>query len=177
MDEQNSYMFNLIYKVMKKMVKINVVLISLLLLTGGLINGQGRGRGMDPGQNHQNIPGLTEKQKTELTDLATKHRAEMDALRAERQGAKDRDAWYAAGQKMAAASDKHQFDKRNVLTEDQKKNLAERKAGNFGVAGQPGGRGAMAPAGRGGRGPGRMGAACPYMSGPGQMGGGRGWRR
>lgn len=167
---------------MKKMVKINVVLISMLLLTGGLINGQGRGRGMDPGQNQSNIPGLTEKQKTELTDLAIKHRAEMDALRADRQGAKDRDAWYAAGQKMAAASDKHQFDKRNVLTEEQKKNLAERRVGNFGVAAQRGGRGAIAPAVRGVRGPGmaaqvNRGGRCPYMMGPGQMGGGRGWRR
>lgn len=164
------------------MVKINVVLIAMLLLTGGMINGQGRGRGMDPGQSQLNIPDLTEKQKTELTDLATKHRTEMDKLRAERQGAKDRDAWYAAGEKMTAASDKHRFDLRNVLTDEQKKNLDERRGGNFGPAGQPGGKGAMAPACRGGRGPGmaaqgNMGGRCPYMMGPGQMGGGRGWRR
>ncbi|MBE0674692.1 MAG: hypothetical protein IH591_08535 [Bacteroidales bacterium] len=157
---------------MKKMVKINVVLISLLLISGGMINAQGRGRGMEPGQYCSNIPGITEKQKADLTELATKHRAEMDALRAERQGAKDRDAWYAAGQKMSAATDKHRFDILNVLTDEQKQNFAPRAG--FGPAGQPNGRGrAMMAPGRGaGRGPGM----CPAMMAPGRMGGGRGWR-
>ncbi len=89
----------------------------------------------------------------------------MDKLRAERQGAKDRDAWAAAGEKMADASDKHRFDIRNVLTDEQKKNLDERRGENFGGRG-PG----MAAQGN-------MGGRCPYMMGPGQMGGGRCWRR
>jgi hypothetical protein len=155
---------------MKRAVRMNVVLIAFLLLTGGMINAQGIGRGMAPGQYCGNIPGLTDKQKTELTELATKHRAEMDALRAERQGAKDRDAWYAAGQKMTAATDKHRFDIRNVLTDEQKEAYAPRNIGGKGpsVAGRGRGAGYRAPAGMGGRG--------QVTMAPGRMGGCRGWR-
>ena len=77
--------FNLIIEVMKKVFKINVVLISLLLVTGGMIYAQGWGRTTDPGQYCANIPGITDKQKAELVSLAEKHRAGMDELRAQRQ--------------------------------------------------------------------------------------------
>jgi len=148
------------------MVKINVVLISLLVITVGVMSGQGRGRAMDPGTNQMNIPGLTEKQKTTLTELATKHRAEMDVLRAERQGAKDYEAWTAAGKKMTEATDKHRFEIQNVLTDEQKKSISAPGGRNFGP-GQPGG-------GRGGRG---MGMMAPGCMGAGGFGGGRCWRR
>jgi hypothetical protein len=154
---------------MKKMVKINMVMIALLFFTGGLISAQGIGRGMAPGQYCGNIPGLTDKQKTELTELAEKHRTEMDALRAERQGAKDREAWYAAGQKMTAATDKHRFDIMNVLTDEQKQTFAPRNIGGFGPATRGAGKGmGFAPGRRGGRGAGMMA--------PGRMGRGYGRR-
>lgn len=155
---------------MKRVIKINLVLISLLLVTGGMIFAQGRGRVSEPGQYCANLPGITDKQKTELSSLAEKHRAEMDALRAQRQGATDREAWYASGQKMREATDKHRFDIMNVLTPEQKQMFAPRSSGN------------VVAAGRGGRGPGmtagRMGSAGPggaAMMAPGRMGG-RGWR-
>jgi hypothetical protein len=94
----------------------------------------------------------------------------MDELRAQRQGAATREAWYAAGQKMREATDKHRFDILNVLTPEQKEIYAPRAYGNFGPAGR-GGRGA-------GMGPGRM---APAYGGRGRMMapgmGGRGWRR
>lgn len=163
--------FNLIIEVMKKVFKINVVLISLLLVTGGMIYAQGWGRTTDPGQYCANIPGITDKQKAELVSLAEKHRAGMDELRAQRQGATDRETWYAAGQKMREATDKHRFDIMNVLTPEQRQVFAPRSYGNVVAAGRGGGRGA-------GMGPGRM---APVYGGRGRMMapamGGRGWRR
>lgn len=169
---------------MKKMLKINVVLMAFLLLTGGMLSAQGWGRGTDPGQYCANIPGLTDKQKGELTELATKHRAEMDALRAERQNSANSESWYAAGQKMREATDKHRFEILSVLTPEQKQVFAPRSTGNVGPVGRMGGRGAgmVAPAGMVGRGagmvaPARMGGRGQAMVPPCRMGGGRGWRR
>ena len=161
--------FNLIIKVMKRVVKINLVLISLLLVTGGMIYAQGRGRVSDPGQYCANLPGITDQQRVELKALAEKHRAEMDALRSQRQGTTDRETWYAAGQKMREATDKHRFDILSVLTPEQRQVYA------------PGTRGNPGPAGRGGRGaamvPGRMAPGYGGRAGmmaPGR--GGRGWK-
>jgi hypothetical protein len=158
---------------MKKMVKINAVLISLLILAGGMVNAQGRGRAMDPGQYCANIPGLTEKQKAELTSQAVKHRAEMDALRAVRQGSNNSESWYAAGQKMTEATDKHRFEVLSVLTDEQKQAFTPRAG--FGPVGRFGGGGRgmmMAP----GRGAGRGAGICPAVVSTGRMGGGRGRR-
>jgi len=156
---------------MKKMFKINVVLMAFLLLTGGMLSAQGWGRGTDPGQYCANIPGLTDKQKSELTGLATKHRAEMDALRAERQNSADSESWFAAGQKMREATYRHRFEILSVLTPEQKQVFAPRSTGNVGPAGRMSGRGVgmVAPA--------RMGGRGQAMVPPCRMGGGRGWRR
>jgi Spy/CpxP family protein refolding chaperone len=155
-------MFNLNSKVMKRVTKIKFVVISLLLITGGLINGQGWGRSMDPGVYCGSLPGITEKQKAQLTEMATKHRAEMDALRLERWNSADRDAWNASAVKMTDLTIKHRTEILNILTPEQKEYFMFRGGGRF-----------MGPAGRmGGRGPGRG-----MMMGPGNWGGRGGWRR
>lgn len=157
---------------MKKMFKFNVIATALLFAAIVAANAQGRGRMSDPGQYCSNIPGLTEKQKSELVALAEKHRTEMEALRAERQGAQSRDEWFNTGQKMKEVSDKHRFDVLNTLTPEQRASYTPRNGNTYGPSNRPNGRGmGNAPGFASGRG------ACKGMRSPGMTGGGRGWRR
>ena len=138
--------------------KINVVIISLLLIAGGMVNGQGRGRNINPGDYCSNVPGITEKQKQELADLGTRHRAEMDKLRAERQDADTYEKFAAAGEKMRTATEKHRFERMNIFTPEQRESLRS----NNGGRGQGMAKGKMRGHGNRGRGNGNgyPGMAC-----------------
>lgn len=166
---------------MKRVKWINLVLILIFLGGGGLMNAQGWGRTMNPGDFCKNLPGITEKQKTQLAEISEKHRKEMDALRAERQS--DRDAWLATSKKMTELSEKHWADIMGILTPEQKELFMYHRGGRFSgpygrmpAQGMPGmrmmgpGRGMMM--GPGGRGQGRAMMMSPYGYGP-----QRGWRR
>ncbi len=103
------------------------------------------------------IPGLTEKQKSEITALEKAHRSEMDAMRAERRktgGYSTREAYQVAVDEKVAA---HREKVHALLTEEQKavfdQNQPRQGQGRWArQSGRGGGQGAC-PRGRwGGRG-------------------------
>jgi hypothetical protein len=156
---------------MKKLFKIEMMVVALLIFTGGVMYGQGRGRATSPGTYCANIPNLTEAQSSALKALAEAHRAEMDLLRIERRSG-DRATWSSAGEKMGALTQKHLSDIGNILTDEQKSVFTPRGAGNRGPVGVMNGTGPGRRIGDGSmaaRGDRR--AAAPI-----RRGGGRGWR-
>ncbi len=102
----------------------------------------------------EGIPGLTEKQKTEITALEKAHRSEMDVMRAERRKTGNyttREAYQAAVDEKVTA---HRDKVRSLLNEEQRvvfDQLQSRQAqGHYARrAGRGGGPGM---GGRGGRG-------------------------
>ena len=108
------------------------------------------------------IPGLTEKQKTEITALENAHRNEMDKMRAERRKTGNyatRDAYQTAVDEKVTA---HRDKVRSLLNEDQKAVFDQLQSGQ--------GQGKYAR--RGGRG----GGPSRNCRGAGQGMGGRGFR-
>jgi hypothetical protein len=135
--------------------------LTIMLIAGGNVVAQRGGRmgawnGCCPG-----IPGLTDKQRTEISDIEIQHRKEMDALRSEWQksGAySEREAHLAeVGKKVEA----HRNAVRSLLNEEQKR-FFDNQQGRYRMN-------------RAGRGPG-MGNCCAGRGG--RYGGGqfgRGW--
>ncbi len=105
----------------------------------------------------EGIPGLTEKQKTEITALEKTHRSEMDVMRAERRKTGNyttRDAYQTAVDKKVAT---HRDKVRSLLNEEQKavfdKIHSRDGEGNYARgAGRGAGQGYGARRGWGGRG-------------------------
>lgn len=69
----------------------------------------------------EQITGLTEIQKTQLGELATEHRKNMDQLRTERRSAAPGYQKESVSDKMAEAFENHQNKVKNILTDKQKK--------------------------------------------------------
>lgn len=125
----------------RESLKIAVFLFALVLVAGGNALAQ-RGYGAGRGYNGcMNLPGLTEKQMTEITKLRQQHRKEMDEMRMEWRQSEA----FAQHEKHLAEVDKkvvnHRNEVRNLLTEEQKAVFDNPGRGN--------GRNRAAMAGRG----------------------------
>ena len=133
---------------------ITGLLMALIMMVSGSVNAQ-RGNRAGNYSCCEGIPGLTEKQKTEITALEKSHRSDMDAMRAERRKSGNyttRDAYQATVEEKVNA---HRDKVRNLLNEEQKvvfDNIQSRQGqGNYARRGG-GGRGKGFQGGQGGRG-------------------------
>ena len=95
------------------------VFLTIILIAGGNVEAQRGGRMGAWNGCCLGIPGLTDKQRTEITNLETQHRKEMEALRSEwrKSGAySQREAHLAdVGKKVEA----HRNAVKNLLNDDQ----------------------------------------------------------
>ena len=109
--------------------QLNIVLLILAVILIASINSFAQRGNRMAGANSctLNIPGLTEKQKTEINSLKEQHRKEMDSFRTEwRQSA----AYAAAEAHQAEVTKKvaaHREAVRNLLNDDQKSVLDNRQ--------------------------------------------------
>jgi len=145
----------------RELLKTTVFLFALMLVAGGNAlaqRGYGAGRGC---YRCMDLPGLPEKQKTEIAKLVQEHRKEMDEMRTEWRQSEA----FAQHEKHLAEVDKkvetHRNEIKNLLTEEQKavfdylgsgngRNRAAMAGGGMGRLG--GGRAGWCRGGRYGRG-------------------------
>ena len=172
---------------MKTVNRITGLVFFFLMAGGTALFGQyGRGAMAGAGNMWLNIPNLTDKQKTGMTAIVEKNRAEMDLLRKEMWEADTWEKKDAAAKKMQDMRLSHRKGMLNILTDEQKdqiilNNGLARRGGNAYGPGRGRGLG-MGPCG-GGFGPGAargrgMGAGAGYGTGrgPGRgMAPGMGW--
>ncbi len=167
---------------MKSTVKTMGLLLGILL-AGSLIV-QGQNTYVQPGFRYRTfnrIPDLTEKQKTELTELAQTHWVKMDTLRAEMRRTTDIQKRGDIARDIQIEKDTHRQNVLNLLTDKQKEAFNSFPGmGMRGPAyGQPGRRGpgrGMGPGNRGygmhghgrGMGPGMNRNNCPVWQGRGR---------
>ena len=105
-----------------KTIRLIAVIITVLALAGSttVFSQAGRGRVNQPLQDCTSLPGITEKQKTDLTALSSKHTTEMDALRNELWNTSDRTKRNEIAVKMQDLRVSHYAEVQSVLTPEQK---------------------------------------------------------
>lgn len=134
-----------------------IVMMMAVVMTASMNALAQRGYRSGDGSCCMAIPGLTEKQKSEITALEKAHRSDMDAMRDERRktgGYATRDAYQTAVNEKVAA---HREKVRTLLTEEQKvvfdQNQPRTGQGRWArQSGRGGGQGAGLRGGWGGRG-------------------------
>jgi len=105
-----------------KTTRLFAMFMVIIALTGSTVaNAQaGNGRVNQPLQYCTSLPGITEKQKGELTALSSKHTAEMDALRSELWNSSDRAKRDEIAGKMQDLRVSHYAGVQSLLTPEQK---------------------------------------------------------
>lgn len=103
-----------------KSLTIGTLILAIILMAGVNSNAQRGFRGAGPNPDGPGLPGLTEKQKTEIKAIREAHMKEMDALRTDRLNREKYPNQEAFQSVMLKKISDHKVAIRNLLSDDQK---------------------------------------------------------